>query len=244
MRQNEGLLARVGLLGAYALAMGYVEAAVVIYLRRLCYPGGFCFPLRALPPNVLSIEMLREVATIVMLVSVTTLAGRRLRERIAFFLLAFGVWDISYYAGLKLWLGWPPSFLTWDVLFLIPIVWTSPVAAPIICSTLMICCGSAVLWVGRKAGPVLLSFPEFLSLALGVLLVLVSFLWNYLGLVVTHILTFGALGAHSTYMLQQKIAEFVPTQFPWFLFTPGVLAACLGGVRYLLRLRGSCPQVA
>ena len=40
----------------YAIAMGFLEAAVVIYLRKLYYPNGFDFPLKGfIEPSILSI---------------------------------------------------------------------------------------------------------------------------------------------------------------------------------------------
>ena len=52
----------------FAIAMAFLESAVVVYLRRLFYPQGFNFPLEGfIEPSILSIEWLRELATIVKL---------------------------------------------------------------------------------------------------------------------------------------------------------------------------------
>ncbi len=82
--------------------MGFLEAAVVVYLRELYYPEGFAFPLKQLAPNVLLIEYLREISTIIMLFSIGYIAGRKFYDRLSFFLLSFGIWDIFYYVWLKL----------------------------------------------------------------------------------------------------------------------------------------------
>lgn len=122
----------------FSIAMGLLEAAVVIYLRYLYYPDGFRFPLTLMAENVVITELLREVATLIMLVGVAVLAGRTAHQRFAFFLIAFGVWDIFYYVFLKLLLGWPESLLTWDILFLLPVPWVGPVLTPCLVSLTMI----------------------------------------------------------------------------------------------------------
>ena len=113
----------------YAIAMGVLEAAVVIYLRKLYYPEGFSFPLRMVDTDIAIVELWREVATIVMLGAVGVLAGRTRSERFAWFIYCFGVCDLVYYGFLKVALGWPASPFTWDILFLLPIPWVGPVLA-------------------------------------------------------------------------------------------------------------------
>lgn len=125
----------------YAAAMGILEAAVVVYLRRLYYPHGFGFPLVPMDPAVLRVEVIREAMTMVMLACVAWLAADRTWPRLMAFIVAFGVWDLVYYAGLKLWLNWPESWLAPDILFLIPKVWVGPVLAPALVSTVWIAAG-------------------------------------------------------------------------------------------------------
>ena len=125
----------------YAAAMGILEAAVVVYLRRIYYPAGFGFPLVPMDPAILRVEVTRETMTIVMLACVAGLAAERVWPRLMAFIVAFGVWDIVYYAGLKLWLDWPASWLAPDILFLIPKVWVGPVLAPALVSALWIAAG-------------------------------------------------------------------------------------------------------
>lgn len=145
----------------FAIAMGYVEAAVVVYLRTLYYPDGFPIPVKIgaipirftripkfegrMPQSILRTEIWREVATIVMLVCLALLVGETPLQMLAVFLLAFGVWDIFYYLFLKVLIDWPGSLKTLDVLFLIPVPWIGPVWLPIGASTLMIIAGVAVL---------------------------------------------------------------------------------------------------
>lgn len=118
--------------------MAFVESAVVVYLRALYYPKGFSFPLKLISDNLIGIEVLREVATIFMLLSVSALAGKKFWERFAYFVFCFGMWDIFYYVWLKVLLDWPVSIFESDILFLIPLPWIGPVIAPVTISVLML----------------------------------------------------------------------------------------------------------
>ena len=142
----------------YALAMGYWEAATVVYLRsigaflsikdviseklvdqlihlpsRLGDPG---LAVVQLPGLITEIEIAREVATILILLAVTLLAVRPAKERFALFLWMFAIWDTVYYLGLWAIIGWPSSLTTPDVLFLIPVPWYSQVWFPMLVSML------------------------------------------------------------------------------------------------------------
>ncbi len=122
----------------FAVAMGYLESAVVVYLRKIYYPDGFKFPLQAIDKQTGLIEMFRELATLIMLAGAGILAGRTRTEKFGFFIFCFAVWDIFYYVFLKLLLNWPESLMTWDILFLIPVTWVGPVIGPVINSLTMI----------------------------------------------------------------------------------------------------------
>jgi hypothetical protein len=131
------------LVAAFAVAMAWVEAAVVYDLRVLVDR------LEPYQPNPLpltgplgAIELAREVATLVMLLTVGGLAGRTIRTRLAYTAVAFGVWDIFYYAWLKVMYGWPRSPFDWDILFLLPLPWWGPVIAPVSIAVLLIVWGT------------------------------------------------------------------------------------------------------
>jgi len=128
---------------AYAIAMAFLEAVVVAYIRRLLY---ITENQVSLGPYV-RMEMWREVATVVMLAAVGWLAGRARLDRWAYGLFAFGLWDIGYYVWLKVLLGWPETLLSWDVLFLIPLRWWGPVLSPALIAALI--CVVAALAVTR-----------------------------------------------------------------------------------------------
>jgi hypothetical protein len=117
---------------AFAIAMAWVEAASVYYLRVLVdrvnpYQAN-PLPMRGALGQV---ELVREAATLVMLATLGMLAGRTRRARLGYAAIAFGIWDIFYYVFLRLIGDWPKSLLDWDILFLLPVPWWGPVLAPV-----------------------------------------------------------------------------------------------------------------
>jgi hypothetical protein len=110
-----------------------------------------------------------------MLLGVAMLAGTDRWERFLAFCFSFGVWDIFYYVWLWISLRWPPSVLTWDVLFLIPVPWVAPVLAPVLVSVALV--AGSLLMLRLKAQGVRLSFstPLWTLAVTGGLLVLASF---------------------------------------------------------------------
>ena len=122
----------------FSIAMGFMESSVVVYLREILYPGGFDFPLAPINLHLAITELIREAATLIMLLTIGIIAGRTASERFAWFIFSFAIWDLFYYIFLKLLLGWPESLLTWDILFLIPITWVGPVISPVLVALTMI----------------------------------------------------------------------------------------------------------
>jgi len=182
----------------FSAAFGYVEAAVVAYLRSIYAPlrayffsaerANELFPLlslaqlRALGPENLTrvrIELDRELATLLMLAGVALTAGRKLREWVAAFLVCFGIWDITFYLFLRALLHWPASLLTWDILFLLPVPWTGPVLAPVIVSASMIVSGLIVMWREYDNRPVHLTSSGWTGIFLGGAIVFAAFIWDF-----------------------------------------------------------------
>jgi hypothetical protein len=135
----------------FAVAMAWLEAATVYYLRvlvdRLIPYQADPLPIRgALGP----VELVREAATLVMLLTVGMLAGRTWQTRLGYSAIAFGVWDIFYYVFLKVIYDWPSSLLEWDILFLLPLPWWGPVLAPMSVAVLMIVWGTLVTQPGTS----------------------------------------------------------------------------------------------
>jgi hypothetical protein len=142
-------------LWVFALAFGWIEASVVVYLREIAAgdawlrdPAGAGLPIAlvSLTSRLTALEMLREACTIVLLGAVAWLAGRRLADRAGAFLLSFGIWDLAYYASLYVVLGWPEHPGAWDVLFLIPVPWVAPVWAPASAALLFVAAGTYLYW--------------------------------------------------------------------------------------------------
>lgn len=159
--EDVSYLSRVLTVLAFAAAMGYLEAAVVVYLRALYYPEGFSFPLKLIPAGTAVIEIGREASTIVILFAVAMLAGKRFWERFGYFIILFGVWDIFYYAWPKVAIGWPAGMFDNDILFLIPLPWIGPVIAPVLISFLMTAIGISLtrrLHCGLEFKPPVLSW--------------------------------------------------------------------------------------
>jgi len=188
----------------YAIAMAAVESAVVVYLRAL-YPvdASVAALLAVVPDRLITIEIGREAATLVMLLAVAMLAGRDRWERFLAFSLAFGIWDIFYYVWLWVFIGWPPSLFTWDVLFLIPVPWLAPVLAPLIVSLCLV--AGALWWLVLHARGATPQFPPLVWVlaGAGAALVLLSFTLDY----------------------RAVVDRVEPAGFRWGLFGTGVALA-------------------
>lgn len=218
----------------FGLAFGYIEAAVVVYLRDLSdpvrmsyYPGTTADDLFPLPTptelraadhgelwRLLRVEIPREAATLIVLAAVAFLAGSNNMEKFAAFVVAFGTWDIAFYVFLKVLIGWPMSFFTWDLLFLLPVPWSGPVLAPVIVAGSMIGCGILVLQQEGKGRPVRVGVLYWTGIFLGALIILASFTWDY----------------------RILLAGEMPHSYRWLVFAGG---EALGVASFLLGLRRS-----
>ncbi|MBI4096484.1 MAG: hypothetical protein HY425_02075 [Candidatus Levybacteria bacterium] len=167
MRANI-ILRTVLKVAVFSVAFAFVEASVVVYLRHLLgasysqigkgetlllLPGiAFLQPDTALKiikdTAILNIEMVREGATLVMLASVAILAAEDFKKILAFFFLAFGVWDIFYYIFLKLIINWPANLQDLDIFFLLPVPWVGPVFVPVVISLVLIL--GSMLYLRKK----------------------------------------------------------------------------------------------
>ncbi|WP_455208034.1 hypothetical protein [Kaarinaea lacus] len=199
-------------LALFAIAMAYVESALVVHLRHLYYTDNplAIFPLRLFTHRDLATELAREVATIVMMLSVAFLAMRNSGRRFAAFVFVFGVWDLFYYLWLKVLIGWPQSWLEWDVLFLIPWPWLGPWITPAIIALLFTLWGGRVLATEHE--------PRFNKLSLNVFFAgavfgLVAFLWQ---------------GAMLLPGGEAAFDGYQPEDFPWIIYTFGLLAMTAG----------------
>ncbi len=69
--------------------------------------------------------------------------------------------------------------MTWDLLFLVPVPWVSPVGAPVIISTVMIGAGFAVLLCESRNRPLYSTWKDWVFLVAGGIVVIVAFCWDY-----------------------------------------------------------------
>jgi len=210
----------------FSIAMGFLEASVVIYLRALYYPFGFQFPLVLLPDKMLAVELLREAATIIMLASIGIIAGRNTAQRFSFFIYSFAIWDIFYYVFLKLALDWPSSLFTWDILFLIPMPWVGPVIAPCIVSLTMIVLTLIIIFAAEKENHITITLTQWLLLITGALVLIVAFISDYLN--------YARGDLHSIWnpasaeKILFSVTHYVPESFNWILFGVSEVILLLG----------------
>lgn len=230
---------KIILLTIFGISMGFLEAAVVIYLRELYYPEGFAFPLKQFTPELLLTEYLREISTIVMLFSIGFIAGRNFYDRFSYFLLSFGIWDIFYYVWLKVLLNWPPSLLTWDILFLIPVVWIGPVLAPLICAFTMIVIAGGILLLQNKGYDVKIKIYEWVILLMGAFLIFITFIWDYSEIIIKGNYISKIFSLLEDKDFQNIISNYVPETYNWTLFIIGEFFILLFLLLFYNRIRSS-----
>jgi hypothetical protein len=188
----------------FAIGMAWVEAACVYYLRVLTDRID-PYQLDPLPLQGLlgHVELVREAATLVMLMMVGMLAARIWQKRIAYALIAFGSWDIFYYVFLRIITDWPRSPFDWDILFLLPLPWWGPVLAPVCIALLMIIWGTLATQFSAPTPAAALTRMLWSICALGIALALYVFM------------------ADSIRSIPHGIAatrSVLPTTFNWLLF--------------------------
>jgi hypothetical protein len=193
-----GLVRTLVALTLFGISFGYVEAAVVVYLRSLYEPlhqrlhpdrsPGDLFPFIPLEHlevpgmghvNLPGTELGREAATLLMLAGAALAVARNTRQWLAAFVLTFGLWDLFYYVFLAVLIGWPQSVFDWDVLFLLPVPWAAPVLAPALVALTMVVAGVVVLWREAAGRPVRLAWGEWLGLVVAALVLIAAFCWDY-----------------------------------------------------------------
>lgn len=210
----------------FSIAMGLLECAVVVYIRELYYPNGFTFPLVMINNRIAVTELLREAATVVMLMGIGYFTGKTFVTRFGSFLFAFAIWDIFYYVFLWLILGWPDSIMTWDVLFLIPVMWVGPVLAPVIVSITMI--GYAfVFWTkDTDKSKVKIRKLDWSGMIIASLIIILSFTWDFMDFLLSEnsIGDLINLGKENLVILS---TQYIPQKFNWFLFGIGEMLLIL-----------------
>jgi hypothetical protein len=194
--------------GLFAVAMAWVEAAVVYYLRTLVDR------IEPYQPNPLPIatglgeaELIRELATLIMIFTVGWLAGATWRSRFGYMGIAFGIWDIFYYVFLKVMTGWPDSVGDWDILFLLPLPWWGPVWAPMSIALLMVLWGIFVTQFEHAPGQIGSTWKPVAVGCVGIALALYVFMADSI-----RIAGQGAVA----------LRTMLPEEFNWPLFVVGL----------------------
>lgn len=220
----------------FFIAMAFLESAVVVYLRALYYPEGFDFPLVPMDASLVNTEVLREFATLVMLLVPGALVTRSAMERFAWFCYGFGIWDIFYYVWLKVLLNWPSGLDSRDLLFLIPVPWVGPVWAPCLVSLGLIVLAIAILWGRSVSTKRILDGISWIALIIGALVIIASFTLDPV------LNSFGIQGLVDPQNLSEsrssaliKGRDYIPTSFPWHLFLIGCTIGAYGIIRCFIR---------
>lgn len=202
----------------FAIAMAFLEAACVWYIRALV---GRIEPYQ---PNPLplnhtlgAVELWREGATLVMIAALGLLAGRTWRHRAGYAAVAFGAWDTFYYVFLRIISGWPRTLLDWDILFLLPLPWWGPVLAPVSIAVLMVLWGTlATQW--DEGGPD--ARWTWAPAAVGIAVALAVFMAD----------AWRALPGG-----RDAVLQVLPTRFNWPLFGAALLLMSLPGLDTIVR---------
>ena len=183
----------------WGIAFGYIEAAIVIYLRKIYYPDGFSFPIVLADIDIAAVEILRELMTLIIIWAMAELTFRTFIKKLAGYMIIFGIWDIFYYIFLKIFLDWPESYLTWDILFLIPLPWVGPVLAPVLVSLSLIYTGIIILVEMDRGYRFQFDKKFWIMEIMAGIIIIISFMIP--GIVV--------------------INQTVPESFPWVIFLAG-----------------------
>lgn len=207
----------------FSIAMAYLEAAVVVYLRRVYGITDLILQIPPFDAQIAAIEIGRELATLVMLLSIGWIAGKTFQSRVGFTFITFGLWDISYYIWLRVFIGWPQSVLEPDLLFLIPLPWWGPVLSPVLIALLMMAGGIIAVIKTEKNTALHLDSCFWICLITGVLILLYTFMADALN----------ALPADISILSSLK-----PTQFNWPVYFLGFGLVVIALWRMMVGSRG------
>ena len=140
-------------------------------------------------------------------------------QKICFFLVAFGIWDVFYYIWLYVMIGWPPSPMTWDILFYVPLPWVGPVITPTLIAAGMFGAGSVLIYFDSKGRDVRWRLKDsVIELACG-LAVIVAFCWDWKNII---------------QYKGDEVYTGVPNPFAWWLYLPAYI---LAAAYFIIRLR-------
>ena len=216
---------------SFAIAFAWVESSVVVYLREIYFEGSFHFPIiiewqegNLVVDKLLRIEFVRELATIVILLSVGYVAGKNALQRFCFFMIAFGIWDLFYYIWLWVMVGWPDSLMTWDLLFFVPLPWVGPVITPVLIAVAMAAAGSLIIYYHENNRSIGLRWYDW-GIEFGcALLMIVAFCWDWKNIM---------------RIPGDVVRDGIPKVFAWWLYLPAYLFA---SGYFLVRLKQTVSE--
>ena len=197
----------------WGIAFGYIEAATVIYLRKIYYPDGYIFPIILADIDIASVEIMRELMTLIIILAVAELTFRTFLKKLAAYMIIFGIWDIFYYIFLKIYLDWPESFFTWDILFLIPFPWVGPVMAPLLVSLSLIYAGIVILVEINRGYYFHFDKRFWIMEIIAIIIIIIPFIIS------------GSVDINQT----------IPPSFPWIIFLAGLFFGLVVFHYYLVK---------
>jgi len=201
MLQDKNLV----LVGIFAVAMAYLESAVVVYLRAMYGIEDLLRDINFKPDVYTFIEVGREAATIIMLAMVALIAGNSRQKKLGYFFFSFSIWDIFYYIWLFIFIRWPKSLFEWDVLFLIPLPWWGPVISPILISILLFTIGYLLIKEYRYN----ITLLDWTIISVSIVLLLYTFVEDSIKIILSG---------------NGDLTSVLPTTFNWPIFIVSYLA--------------------
>lgn len=200
------------LVSIFAIAMAYLESAVVVYLRAMYGIEDLLRDINLRPDIYTFVEIGREAATVLMLVITGLIAGNTWSKKIGYFFLSFGIWDIFYYIWLYVFIQWPKSLFEWDILFLIPLPWWGPVIAPVLISLLLISIGYLLI----RDVKFKVTSTDWIIFSLSIIVLLYTFVEDSV------IVILSGTG---------NLTEIRPTSFNWILFFIGYFGWIVNSIK-------------
>lgn len=204
----------------FSITMAYIEATIVVYLRAMYEINDLLRDMPVFPDQYTLIEIGREAATLLMLITIGWITGQRALDRFGYAIFAFGMWDIFYYVWLVVFIDWPASLFDWDLLFLIPLPWWGPVLSPMLIAVLLVVGGGLVVIKVAQGESLRFIRIEWSLAGVGVLLALSIFMYDALRALPGGIAAIGAAR---------------PTAFNWPLFIIALAAISLPLLSALVR---------
>jgi len=195
-------------IGLFAIGMAFIEAATVVYLRRVLNIHDLIIDIPPFDPEITPIEIGRELSTLIMLFAVGWAIGKSWQSRVGILFFAFGIWDIFYYVWLRIFIGWPDSILAQDLLFLIPLPWWGPVIAPVLISCLMVIGGVFAVIDEDNGYAIKVSWTNWIALFFGLLALLFSFMKDAIMKLPANV---------------ETLSRLRPTVFDWQIYLIGLV---------------------